>query len=366
MKILVVGCGLSGVTIARKYAEEGQKVTIIDQRNHVGGNVYDYKDSTTDILVSKYGAHIFHTNDEEVWEFVTHHSQWLPYEHKVLSYVNNQYVPVPVNIDTVNSLFGLNIQTEEEMADWLEKVQYKGEVNNSEQAAKARVGDKLYKLMFENYTQKQWDLTPAELEPSVLERIPVRTNKNGRYFNDKYEALPVGGYTNFINTLLAHSKISVMLNTPYEEGMKQNYDVIIFTGKIDNYFKDKYGTLEYRSLYFEYEILKTEDYQPTAVVNYPALEYPYTRKIDYKKFYNTQSEYSLIAREYSTDQGESYYPVPTPSNRAKYKLYQQEALELEKDGIYFVGRLAEYKYFNMDQAIKSALELYNRIKGKTL
>lgn len=361
MKVLIVGCGLSGCTMARKYAESGNNVTIIDKRPHIGGNVYDYTDYITGIRLSKYGAHIFHTNDEVVWEFVNRYSEWTPYEHKVLSYVKDKYVPVPVNIDTVNSIFGLNIENENEMVEWLDKIQYKGDITNSEDAAKARVGEELYKLMFENYTQKQWDLNPSQLEPSVLERIPVRTNKNDRYFNDKYEALPANGYTSFINNIINHSKISVRLETAYEQQMVNSYDTVIFTGKIDNYFKDKFGELEYRSLYFEYEIVKNKDYQPVAVVNYPSLKYPYTRKIDYKKFYDTDNEYSLIAKEYSTDKGESYYPVPTPKNREIYKQYQAEAKKLEKENIYFVGRLAEYKYFNMDQAIKSALDLYERL-----
>lgn len=364
MNILVVGSGLSGATIARKFAEAGSVVKVIDKRNHIGGNVYDYKDTDTGIIVNKYGAHIFHTNDDEVWQFVNKYSKWRPYEHRVLSYVNNKFVPVPVNIQTVNEIFELDIQTEQEMNNWLDGVQYKGAITNSEEAAKARVGDELYELMFENYTQKQWAKHPTELEPSVLERIPVRSNNDDRYFNDTYEALPENGYTEFVNNLLNHKNITIKLNTEYNNNLSDRADITIFTGKIDNYFKEKYGELEYRSLYFEYEIVPVEDYQPRAVVNYPSLDYKYTRIIDYKKFYNISSKYSLIVKEYSTDKGESYYPVPTPRNRDLYKKYQQEAERLEKTGIYFIGRLAEYKYYNMDQAIKSALKLYNKLTTK--
>jgi UDP-galactopyranose mutase len=357
---LIVGAGLSGATLARKLADAGQKVLVIEKRNHIGGNTYDYTDKETGIRLSQYGAHIFHTNSEEVWKFVNRFSDWNIYRHKVLSYVNGKYVPVPVNITTVNELLGLNIQNISEMQEWLKENQIKGEIKNSKDSALARVGRKLYKLMFENYTKKQWDLDPAELEPSVLERIPVRENFNDRYFSDKYEALPSNGYTEFVSNMLNHENIEVRLNEEYNPETHKA-ERLFFTGKIDTYFSDRFGKLEYRSLVFNYKTYKVKDYQPSAVVNYPSLEYPYTRKIDYKKFYETESEYSVIAEEFSTNNGEEYYPVPTPLNREIYAKYQEEAKKLEKENIYFVGRLAEYKYFNMDQAILSALQLYDRI-----
>lgn len=360
MTNLIVGAGLSGATLARKLADDGEQVLVIEKRDHIGGNTYDYIDQNTGIRLSKYGAHIFHTNSEEVWEFVNRFSEWTPYQHRVLSYVNGKYVPVPVNITTVNTLFGTNLSSEAEMAEWLDKNQEKMQVVSSKEAALNRVGKKLYELMFENYTKKQWDLDPSELEPSVLERIPVRTDNNDRYFTDKYEALPTNGYTQFVANMLDHENIEVRLEEAYEPG-KYQADRVFFTGKIDTYFADKYGKLEYRSLNFTLHTYKTEDYQPSAVVNYPSLEYPYTRKIDYKKFYPIDSEYSIVAEEYSTDKGEEYYPVPTQRNRELYAKYQAEAMRLESKGIYFVGRLAEYKYFNMDQAILSALQLYSKI-----
>jgi UDP-galactopyranose mutase len=358
---LIVGCGLSGATLARKLAENGEQVLIIEKRNHIAGNVYDYKDKKTNILISKYGAHIFHTNIEEVWEFVNRFSKWISYEHKVLSFVNNKLVPVPVNITTVNKLFDLNIKNESEMIDWLEKNQIKTNIRNSKDAALSRVGEKLYKLMFENYTKKQWDLSPEQLEASVLERIPVRTNFNDKYFNDKYEALPENGYTEFVKNMLNHKNITVKVNTEYNKKIHRS-NRVFFTGKIDSFFAEKYGKLEYRSLNFKYKRVKVKNYQPNAVVNYPSLEYKFTRKIDYKKFYNTESEYSIIAQEYSTSIGEPYYPIPTQKNRDLYKNYQTEAEKLEKENIYFLGRLAEYKYYNMDQAIYSALKMFDKIK----
>lgn len=358
MNNLIVGSGLSGSTLARKLAEYGENVTVIDKRDHIGGNVYDYIDKETGIRVSKYGAHIFHTNNERVWNFVNSFSKWIPYEHRVLSYVNGVYVPVPVNITTVNTLFNLNIKTEKEMILWLEKVQIKGKIENSKDAALSRVGEKLYKLMFENYTKKQWAINPEKLEPSVLERIPVRTNFNDRYFSDKYEGLPKDGYTNLVKNILDHKNIKVFLNTEFSG---QKADRIFFTGKIDSYFADKFGKLEYRSLKFKKRIYTIDSYQPAAVCNYPSLEYPFTRKIEYKKFYNQQSDKTIVYEEFSTDVGEEYYPIPTQRNRDIYKKYQREAKKLEKDGVYFLGRLAEYKYYNMDQAIASSLELFDKI-----
>lgn len=358
---LVVGAGLSGATIARKLAEDNYKVLVIDKREHIGGNTYDYEDDKTGIRVSKYGAHIFHTNDEDVWQFVSQYSEWLPYEHKVLAKVKNQYVPVPVNIDTVNKLIDPTVTDQKTMQIYLDNVQYKGEITNSRQSALARVGKQLYELIFENYTKKQWDLYPEELDPTVLERIPVRTDFNDRYFNDTYEALPKNGYTAFVENILAHPNIDVILQEPYNQDTHKNIKTI-FTGKIDTYFNDRYGSLEYRSLYFKQYIYNQESYQPTAVVNCPSLEYPYTRTIEYKKFYNTKSDKTIVVEEYSQAGGEPYYPIPNKKNKDKYALYQQEATKLEQQGIYFIGRLAEYKYYNMDQAIKSALNLYERIK----
>jgi UDP-galactopyranose mutase len=357
---LIVGSGLSGSTLARKLADSGENVLVIDKRNHIGGNVYDYIEKKTGIRLSKYGAHIFHTNNEKVWEFVNRFSEWIPYEHRVLSFVKGKYVPVPVNITTVNMLFGLNITTVEQMREWLSVHQVKSEIRNSRDSALARVGKNLYELMFENYTRKQWDMDPSELEPSVLERIPVRENFDDRYFSDKYEAMPTNGYTELVRRMLDHPNIEVRLNEAYDRNL-HTADRLFFTGKIDTYFSDRFGKLEYRSLIFDYKVHNVKDYQPVAVVNYPSLEYPFTRKIDYKKFYGIKSNYSIVATEYSISTGEEYYPVPTKKNRDIYSKYQHEAKKLESKNIYFVGRLAEYKYFNMDQAILSALQLYDRI-----
>jgi UDP-galactopyranose mutase len=367
MNILIVGCGLSGVTLAERFANDGHNVKIIDRRNHIGGNVYDYINSDG-IRVSKYGAHILHSSSKRFWDYIEQFAEFNTYIHKVKSHVGNKLVPVPVNIDTVNSIFDLNIQTKEEMEKWLKSVQYDGEINNSKDAALARVGKKLYKMMFENYTIKQWNMKPEQLERSVLERIPVRLDHNDRYFSDTKEGLPTNGYTSMIENMLKSDNIEVKLKTDYfnSELMYEKFDLVFFTGKIDTYFNDKYGKLKYRSLRFEDETHPVESFQDSSVVNYPEKEFPYTRIIEHKKLYKQTSAITTITKEYSADYvegiNEPYYPYPTPECRDIYQKYQNEAEKLENDGIYFVGRLASYKYVNMDQAVEMALDLYNKIK----
>lgn len=365
--IHIVGAGLSGATLARKFAEDGHKVLVFEKRDHIGGNTYDYLNEYG-IRMSKYGAHIFHTSDEKVWDFVTQFTDFLPYEHKVKSRVNGKLVPVPVNIDTVNTLFDTNIKTEEEMKTWLdnETAPYKDiEKTNSEISALQRVGKRLFGLMFENYTRKQWDKEPFQLEAAVMDRIPVRTDHNDRYFSDKYEGIPSLGYTNMVRNMLEHENITLILGRDYHKAVQQDKpDYLFYTGKIDTYFGEKFGKLEYRSIEFEHHTHKTESFQEAAVVNYPSLSRPFTRIIEHKKLYMQESPYTTVTYEFSIAGGEPYYPVPNPVNRELYSKYQEEAEKLEKQGIFFVGRLANYKYFNMDQAIKNALEVYEILRGE--
>lgn len=362
--IVIIGAGISGVTLAERYASLGRRVLIVEKRNHIGGNCYD-RYNEDDILISEYGAHLFHTSYDDVWEYVNRFSEWYPYEHRVLSFVDGKLVPVPVNIDTVNTLFGIKIKTEEEMQKWLDENTEKIEnPKNSEESALRRVGKVLYEKMFKNYTKKQWDMWPSELEASVMDRIPVRTNHDNRYFGDKYQALPKGGYTKIFEKMLNHPNITVMLDTAYED-IKNNivgYEKLFCTGPIDQFFEYKFGEkLQYRSIRFEFETHDKEFYQSNSVINYPSEEYPYTRIIEYKYFTGQKHPKTTIAKEYSTWEGEPYYPVPTERNREIYAKYKQEAEKLEKEGIYFVGRLANYKYFNMDQAFKNALDLFNKL-----
>ncbi len=363
--IVIIGAGISGSVIAERYASLGKRVLLIEKRDHIGGNCFDYIDRNG-ILVSKYGAHLFHTNDEAVWEYVNRFAEWYPWEHKVFARVDDKTVPVPVNITTVNALFAENIQTEKEMEDWLEANRVRiDSPSNGEEAVLNKIGEYLYEKMFKYYTVKQWDKYPAELDASVLERIPVRTNFEDRYFTDKYQALPKGGYTTLFKKMLDHPRIEVLLNTDYFDVKDEFRDCekLFYTGPIDRFFDFKHSLkekLEYRSINFVTETMDQEYFQENSVINYPGKEVGYTRIIEYKHFGNQKSEKTTVVKEYTTAEGEPYYPVPNKKNREIYEMYEREADKLK--GIYFVGRLANYKYFNMDQAFKNALDLFAKLE----
>ncbi len=368
--IIIVGAGISGATLAERYATVlNKKVLVLEKRNHIGGNCYDFYNEAG-ILISKYGAHLFHTSYEDVWNYVQKFGEWYPYEHRVLASVDGKLVPIPVNITTVNRLFGLAIQNEQEMDEWLAQNQVKTEnPQNGEQAAMSRVGKVLYEKMFKNYTKKQWDKYPAELDASVLNRIPVRNNFDDRYFNDKYQALPKGGYTPLFEKMLDHPNIEVRLETDFFDLRSElkEYEKLFYTGPIDQFFDFKYSIgehLEYRSLRFVWETHDKEFYQQNSVINYPN-DYDFTRIVEYKHFTHQQHPQTTISKEYSCEYepgiNEPYYPVPNPQNQSIYAKYQQEAAAMEEKGIYFVGRLANYKYFNMDQAFKNALDLFEKL-----
>jgi UDP-galactopyranose mutase len=366
--VLIVGAGLSGCTLARKLAEEKYIVHIIEKRDHIAGNCFDFFDKNG-ILVNKYGAHIFHTNSERVWDFINKFSEWIPWYHKVIGKIQNKSFPIPVNIDTVNILCNTNIKSEDEMKKYLEDIKIKVDtIKNSEEVVLNKIGLELYEKIFKDYTYKQWAKFPSELEPSVLERIPVRTDHNDLYFSDKYQALPKNGYTEFIKNMCNHTNIKISLNTEYDEKMRSNYDYIIYTGPIDLYYlKYNYPKLEYRSINFETEYLDVDYYQTNSVVNYPSLDEKYTRIVEYKHFLNqTVPNKTTIVKEYTTDEGEPYYPVPTQKNREIYEMYRKLAVEDEKNGVYFLGRLANYKYYNMDTAIENALDFFDTFKSINL
>ena len=372
--IVIVGAGISGATLAERYASIGKKVLVLEKRDHIGGNCYDHYNSDG-ILVSKYGAHLFHTNSEKVWEYVNRFSDWYFYEHRVLAYVDGKLVPIPVNITTVNILFNLNIQSQREMQKWLDLVQVKNQhPQNSEEAALARVGPVLYEKMFKNYTKKQWNKYPAELDASVLERIPVRDNFDDRYFSDKYQYLPKKGYTPIFEKMLNHPNIEVMLQKDFFDvrNSLEPFQHLFYTGPIDRFFDFKFSVekqLEYRSIDFRWETHNKEFYQQNSVINYPSPEDGgFTRIVEYKHFTKQKHPKTTISKEFSVDvvseEQEPYYPVPRPDNQAIYEQYKREADKFEN--IHFVGRLANYKYFNMDEAFINALELFERLEGKSL
>jgi UDP-galactopyranose mutase len=363
-KFLVVGCGLSGVVIAERIANElNEKVVIIEKRNHIGGNCYDYKEQNTGILMNKYGAHLFHTNKENVWEYINRFDKWNRWEHKVLTYVDDKFVSIPVNITTINELCNESLQNDEDVKNWLEKNQVKYDfINNSEEMAKSRIGTTLYEKLIKDYTFKQWNKYPNELDKSVLERIPIRSNFDTRYFSDKYQALPENGYTHFFSKILDNKNIEVKLNTDYFDFIKENtFKFVIFTGPIDSYFPDL-EKLEYRSIDFNIEVIKDMNYyQPNSVVNYPSIEVPFTRIVEYKHFLNQKSKDTVIVSEKTNNIGEPFYPVPNKKNLELYEKYKILAKNEENKNVFFVGRLANYTYFNMDEAIFNSLEFFNNV-----
>jgi len=361
--LCVVGAGLSGTVIAERYANvRNQTSLVIERRDHIAGNCYDYIDEETGIRVSKYGAHLFHTYFERVWDYVQKFSDWTKYEHEVVALVDGKHVPVPVNIDTVNSLFGLSIDSESEMDEWLKKEQVKFDIpKNSEEMALSRVGQRLYRLIFHPYTIKQWAKEPKELGPEVTARIPVRNNRDSRYFSDPHQALPKNGYTAIFEKMMDNPLITLKTNTDFFEVRERlRCGKIYYTGPIDRYFADLgWNKLEYRSLDFGRQVIKNIDFfQPKGVVNHPNATTNYTRIVEYKHFLNQTSDHTILFFEYSKDDGEPYYPVPNPENENLFKKYKVMA-DMEH-GVTFAGRLANYKYFNMDQTIENALSLFEK------
>jgi len=357
--LLIVGAGLSGAVIAEHALRAGKRVLVIDKRDHIAGNVYDEIDSETGIRISKYGAHLFHTNDAGVWDYVNSFGKFKRWDHRVVADVSGVCVPVPVNINTVNALYGTNIEDEAQMSDWLSAERISGPILNSEDVALTRVGPRLYKTLFKDYTVKQWAKVPSELEPSVLERIPVRANFDDRYFGDKYQGLPIDGYTALVAAMLKGATVllGVDWSDMVSEGCTYTWTTLVFTGPIDVYFKDSgLPPLEYRSINFEWTRLPMNGfYQPNSVVNYPSADVPYTRCVEYKHFLNQRSPWTILAKETTCATGEPYYPVPTASNRELYLKYVELA---SRSAVHFVGRLASYKYFNMDQAIRNAMDYF--------
>jgi UDP-galactopyranose mutase len=359
---LIVGAGLSGAVLAEQIATRLHgTVTLIEKRDHIGGNCYDYIDKETGILINKYGAHLFHTNNKRVWDYIQKFDTWVRWEHKVVSHIEGKFVPIPVNITTINELSGETLQSEEDAAQWLKINQTRYEtITNSEEMAKSRIGEVLYDKLIKDYTFKQWNKYPEELDKSVLARIPIRANFDTRYFTDKYQALPHKGYTHFFERLLAHKNIEIKLNTDFFD-YKGEYDAVIFTGPIDSYFQGL-EKLEYRSIDFTIQRFKHMNYfQPNSVVNYPSKDVPYTRIVEYKHFLNQKSEHTIIISETTNNTGEPYYPVPNTKNQELYKQYKEMAEKEESKNVFFLGRLANYKYFNMDEAIANSLEFFDTV-----
>ena len=359
---LIVGAGFAGSVLAECLASRAnKKVLIIDKRNHIGGNTFDYY-NTDGILVHKYGPHIFHTNSKEVYEYLKQFTGWRPYEHRVLASVDGMLVPVPINLNTINELYGLNLSASEVEAFLDSRAEKKTRIITSEDVVVNKVGRELYEKFFKGYTKKQWDMDPSELDASVTARIPTRSNRDNRYFTDTYQAMPSHGYTRMFENMLAHPNIKVMLNTDYKDIEDIiPYKKMIYTGPVDYYFDYCYGKLPYRSIEFQFQTIETEIFQPTGTINYPN-EHPYTRVTEFKYLTGQRHPKTSVVYEFPKDEGDPYYPVPRPENAELYKKYQSLAAEL-KD-VYFTGRLATYKYYNMDQVVAQSLTLFKKIMSQ--
>lgn len=358
--VMVVGAGFAGAVMAERLASQaGKRVLVVDRRPHVGGNAYDRLDAAG-VLIHQYGPHIFHTNSAEIFDYLSQFTRWRPYEHRVLAEVDGQQVPFPINRTTINALYGLNLTTEAEVTAFLKlRAEAAGEIVTSEDVVVAAVGRELYETFFRGYTRKQWGLDPAQLDKAVAARVPARTNTDDRYFVDRFQAMPADGYTAMFTRLLDHPNIEVLLDSDYRD-VRQTYphDHLVYTGPIDEYFDYRYGKLPYRSLRFEHETLDQEWLQKVAVVNYPDEAVPFTRITEYKHLTGQQHERTSITREYPCAEGDPYYPVPRPENQALFKRY--EALADQESGVTFVGRLATYRYYNMDQIVGQALATFRK------
>jgi UDP-galactopyranose mutase len=362
--VLVAGAGLAGSVAARVLAEKGKKVLVVERSRHVAGHCHDYRNDSG-ITVHSYGPHIFHTKEKAVWDFVRRFSGFTDYQHRVLSYAEGGLFPFPINRDTVCKAFGIDIDVGR-VADFLKAEAAKAGAPerpaNYRDAIVSQVGQRFYDLFFRNYTAKQWGRAPEELSAELANRIPVRTNRDDRYFSDPYQGMPAGGYTRMVESILDHANIALMLGADYLS-VKDGLDagLTVYTGELDRFFGYKHGELEYRSLELEFRTLDAPRYQEAAVVNYPN-DYDWTRITEFKLLTGEKSDRTTICLEYPKAKGEPYYVVPDAANLKKRGLYMDEAAELERSGKWlFVGRLAEYAYYNMDQVIKAALDKASKV-----
>jgi UDP-galactopyranose mutase len=356
---LVVGAGFAGSVLAERLASQrGQRVLVVDKRPHIGGNAFDRYDDAG-VLIHPYGPHIFHTNSAEVFDYLSQFTEWRPYQHRVLASVDGQMLPIPINLDTVNRLYGLSL-TSFELEGFFSSVAETCEtVRTSEDVVVSKVGRDLYNKFFRGYTRKQWGLDPSELDASVTARVPTRTNRDDRYFADTHQAMPALGYTRMFERMLRHPNIHVMLNTDYRDVVNAvGWKHMVYSGPVDEFFDHRHGKLPYRSLQFEHVTLQQEQAQPVGTVNYPN-DYGYTRVSEFKHITGQRHGCTSLVYEYPSAEGDPYYPVPRPENAALYKRYEAEAEQLSD--VTFVGRLANYKYYNMDQVVGQALATFRRM-----
>ncbi len=359
---LVVGAGFAGAVLAERLAAgSGMRVLLIDRRDHIAGNAYDHADAAG-ILVHRYGPHIFHTNSDEVFGYLSRFTRWRRYEHRVLADVAGRLLPIPINRTTLNGLYGLSLASEAEAAAFLaSRAEPCARVRTSEDVVVAAVGRELYETFFRGYTRKQWGLDPSELDKAVTARVPTRTNTDDRYFLDRHQAMPADGYTRMFERMLDHPNITIELGVDHRD-VDARAAHTVFTGPVDEYFDRRFGALPYRSLAFRHETLDRATFQPVAVVNSPAPDVAHTRITEYKHLTGQTHAKTSISYEYPCAQGDPYYPIPREENQALYRRY--EALADALPDVSFVGRLATYRYYNMDQVVGQALATYRRLGGR--
>ena len=358
---LIVGAGFSGAVLAERLAsQQNKKVLVVEQRPHIAGNAYDCYDDAG-VLIHKYGPHIFHTNSKDVFDYLSQFTAWRPYQHWVKACVDGQLVPIPINLDTINTLYGLNLSSAQ-LEEWFRsQSEHVSPIRTSEDVVVSKIGRDLYEKFFLGYTRKQWGLDPSELDASVTARIPTRTNRDPRYFGDTFQAMPLHGYTRMFEKMLDHPNIHVLLNTDYRDVLEcVPFETMIYTGPIDAFFGHRFGPLPYRSLDFVHETHNREQFQEAPSINYPN-DYAYTRVTEFKYLTGQTHAQTSIVREFSKAEGDPYYPIPRPENTALYKQYQE--LANAQKNAHFVGRLATYKYLNMDQCVAQALTTYKKIVG---
>ena len=369
-KNLVTGCGLSGAVIARVLADNGEKVLVIDRKNHIAGNIYDYNDNNG-ICVHKYGSHIFHTNNEKVWKFLNRFTSFNTYMHRVVTIIDGIETTIPFNINTLYDVFPqtLALRLEEKL---LNKFEYNTKVpilefQKQDDKDLQFLAEYIYEKVFLHYTAKQWGKNPNELDSAVTARVPVYISKDNRYFQDKYQGIPLNGYTKMVENILNHPNIEIKLNTDFKAFASENHDLmnefrIFYTGSIDEFFDYKYGELPYRSVHFKFETHDREFYQKNAVVNYPC-NYDFTRIHEYKYYLSDKTEKTVIAKEYSqyfeNGKNERYYPICNDENIKLYEKYLKE----RPQNVYFLGRLGDYRYYDMDKAAERAMNLFEEINN---
>ena len=358
---LVVGAGFAGSVLAERLARErGDRVLVIDRRPHIGGNAYDHLDAAG-LLIHQYGPHIFHTNSRAVFEYLSDFTDWRPYRHQVRGVVDRHLVPIPINLDTINTLYDLNLTSDQLEAWFADRAEAVDAVRTSEDVVVSKVGRELYEKFFRGYTRKQWGLDPSELDKSVTARVPVRTDRNGDYFTDEFQSMPAQGYTRMFERMLDHPNITLRTGVDYDTIRHEVcYDGLVWTGPVDEFFGCRFGRLPYRSLRFVHQTLDQEQFQPVGTVNYPQTE-AYTRITEYKHLTGQAHPRTSVTYEYPEAEGDPYYPVPRAENQALYKRY--EALADATAGTWFVGRLATYRYYNMDQVVAQALATFKRIEA---